>query len=82
MSEEKKYWFGSEIKKCNLCERKFGEDNLAGIVFVDGRTVFGPWAIMCLSCHDSYGVGLGIGRGQAYALQRDGEDEGKWLKIA
>ena len=80
--KKKKYWLGSEITECNLCKRKLGPMEGEGILFIDGRTTFGPWAIMCLSCHDYYGVGLGVGRGQAYELQRDGEDKGRWLKIA
>jgi len=36
------------------------------MIFIDGRTKVGMWAIMCTDCHAEYGVGLGIGRGQAY----------------
>lgn len=31
---------------------------------VDGRTVHGPWAYMCVPCHEAIGVGLGMGKGQ------------------
>lgn len=34
--------------------------------FVDGATQFGPWALMCLPCHERYGKGIGTGRGQKY----------------
>lgn len=44
--------------------------------FVDGRTVYGSWANMCLTCHRKYGVGLGTGKGQRYTRQADG----RWLK--
>ena len=46
---------------CNFCER-----DLNGQEFVDGKTVFGPWAIMCLNCYRDKGVGLGTGKGQRY----------------
>lgn len=36
---------------------------------VDGRTVYGPWANMCLECHDRIGVGLGTGKGQRLVLR-------------
>ena len=32
--------------------------------FYDGKTVMGPWAYMCETCFATYGVGLGMGRGQ------------------
>lgn len=79
--EKKKYWLG-EVEGCDLCGRKFGLANLGGIVFIDGRMKSGSWAIMCLECYKENGVGVGVGRGQVYELQRDGEDRGKWLKIA
>ena len=34
--------------------------------FVDGATRGGPWAIMCITCHRTHGVGLGTGKGQMY----------------
>jgi len=40
-------------------------------VFIDGATSFGPWGIMCPSCHAQYGMGLGGGRGQKYEKQGD-----------
>lgn len=30
----------------------------------DGKTVFGPWANMCEAHFQTYGTGLGTGRGQ------------------
>lgn len=30
----------------------------------DGKTILGPWANMCEEHFKSYGVGLGLGRGQ------------------
>jgi hypothetical protein len=34
--------------------------------YVDGATIYGPWANMCESCHKRMGMGLGTGRGQLY----------------
>lgn len=42
-------------------------------VFIDGKTVFGPWAIMAPSSHRSKGCGLGSGKGQRYELGENGD---------
>ena len=55
-------WRGTPPKTCQLCNRPLKQQ------FVDGANG-GPWAIMCPSCHHSYGVGIGTGRGQRYDLQ-------------
>lgn len=39
---------------------------------VDGRTRMGPWGLMCLKCHRTHGVGLGVGKGQRYTRRADG----------
>ena len=44
---------------CDLCR-------VECIEWVDGKTIMGPWANMCLACHKRLGVGLGIGKGQRY----------------
>ena len=43
---------------CDLCGERLGA------MFVDGKTVLGPWAVMCAECWCAFGVGLGPGRGQ------------------
>jgi hypothetical protein len=45
--------------------------------FIDGATIFGPWAIMTPSSHKKYGKGLGMGRGQRFEKQNDG----RWLRV-
>lgn len=30
----------------------------------DGKTKYGPWAYMCVTCFVDHGIGLGTGRGQ------------------
>lgn len=42
---EVKKWQGIRPSNCQLC--------LSKIVtrFVDGKTNYGPWAIMCVACH-------------------------------
>lgn len=42
---------------CDFCEREVAR-------WIDGKTIQGPWANMCGQCHETMGVGLGIGRGQ------------------
>lgn len=45
--------------------------------FIDGRTKYGPWAIMTPNNHMVHGVGTGTGKGQRYRKQ----DDGRWLKV-
>ena len=61
-----KKWMGGVPKDCDLCHNPFGYKNT--MVFIDGKTRFGPWAIMCPACHRDQALGLGTGRGQAYQL--------------
>jgi len=63
-----KQWKGETPEKCDICGNK-----LKG-TFIDGRTVLGPWAIMCRSCHPEHGVGLGLGRGQVYLVKEEEPD--------
>ena len=51
-------WNGSR-PLCDLC-------NELHEWFVDGKTLVGLWAIMCPLHFDTYGIGLGLGKGQKY----------------
>jgi predicted CXXCH cytochrome family protein len=66
-----KKWYGSLPDDCNICHNPITTD------FVDGATVWGPWAILCLPCHRAKGRGLGTGLGQHYIKTGDG-----WVKVA
>jgi len=55
-------WIGKVPETCDLCKEPMFE------AFVDGKTEMGPWANMCLACHQMFGIGLGTGKGQKYAL--------------
>jgi hypothetical protein len=68
---DRKKWVGDPPPECNICHSPI-ED-----YFVDGKTILGPWAIMCELCHTSAGLGLGTGKGQSY--RKRGND---WIKIA
>ena len=57
-------WYGTLPKNCDLCKNKLEK------VFIDGKTKFGPWAIMCESCFEINGVGLGVGKGQKYSIPK------------
>ncbi|UOF78552.1 hypothetical protein [Caudoviricetes sp.] len=46
-------------KQCQFCLVRVN-------VWVDGKTVQGPWAIMCKACWVEQGLGLGTGIGQMY----------------
>ena len=45
--------------------------------FVDGRTAH-CWATMCVPCHKTHGVGLGLGKGQHFKLN---EEDATFYKI-
>lgn len=66
-----KKWLGPVPTHCDVCCTQIND------VFIDGRTVYGPWANMCCECHSQIGVGLGTGKGQKY--ERDNES---WVKVA
>jgi len=59
--KKKKKWLG-QTETCDICH-----GNLRAYSrFVDGRTIMGPWALMCERCYLIYGKGLGTGVGQMY----------------
>lgn len=45
--------------------------------FIDGRTIYGPWALMAPESHTTYGVGMGLGKGQMFMKKTDG----RWVKV-
>ena len=64
----KQYWTG-EVTVCELCGKPFGK------YFIDGKTNMGCWGLMCTSCHDNIGCGLGVGKGQKYITKtKEGVD--------
>jgi hypothetical protein len=58
---EVKRWLSEMPASCDICHIP-----LKGLPFIDGKTSMGPWGIMCRDCHQSYGFGLGTGKGQKY----------------
>ena len=62
-----KSWIGTPPEKCDICEIPIARMKAP---FVDGKTLAGPWANMCVQkdggCAYAYGVGLGTGKGQRY----------------
>jgi hypothetical protein len=65
-----RYWLGDEPTTCQISGHKITK------AFVDGATRSGTWAIMCLLCARTVGMGVAPGRGQLYEKQADG----RWLK--
>jgi len=65
-------WEGSPLE-CDFCHC-INEKQ-----YVDGKTKQGPWAIMCMTHHKRYGVGIGPGMGQHYEFNAA---DGKYHKIA
>ena len=63
-------WIG-KVGECNICQGSISD------WFVDGKTnITGQWALMCPSCFEKYGVGLGTGRGQKYDYETREKVEG------
>lgn len=50
---------------CDLC----AANGIRRLAAVDGKTVSGPWANLCVSCHRTEGCGLGLGLGQRLQLR-------------
>ena len=58
--------------------------------FFDGKTQWGPWAIMSPTSFERFGVGLGTGLGQKYQKATDGLARNgdvntltvEWIKVA
>ena len=68
----KVHWIGKAPDRCQMCPTEIHD------LFIDGKTIHGPWAILCENCHERIGTGLGTGRGQQYELQPNNS----WLKTA
>lgn len=55
-------WVSKPPVACDTCRKPLSK------FFVDGKTRMGPWATMCVPCHQVLGVGLGTGLGQKFDL--------------
>jgi hypothetical protein len=65
------YWL-SPVGEVDDFEDKISDE------IIDGKTIYGPWALMTPISIKIHGVGrLGTGYGQRYKKQSDG----KWLKV-
>lgn len=62
--KNKKKWLSS-FDHCDICKTP-----IKGVEpwFVDGKTNLrgGVWALLCPSCYRTFGVGIGLGKGQQY----------------
>ena len=56
------------LPTCDFCSER-GTHRLAEY---DGKTVFGPWANMCVPHFRQHGVGTGLGKGQRFILRKEG----------
>jgi hypothetical protein len=71
----KKIWRGTPPTKCDICGRALTD------TFIDGKTAFGPWAMMCTGCHTDQGGKLGTGLGQKYTLDKTSPGPWTWVKV-
>lgn len=50
------------LPKCDICWHNFSKESVA---HYDGKTILGGvWGNMCEKCFQTYGSGLGTGKGQ------------------
>ncbi len=68
-------WTGRPPAKCDLCNQRFHDGH-----FIDGKTRYGYWAILCCECHYLNGIGFGEGKGQKYELCTGGKLAGEFDK--
>lgn len=54
----------ARIPDCDICKYVDRPTNKIEPAAYDGKTKDGPWANMCETHFQQYGVGLGTGRGQ------------------
>ncbi len=80
MPSQARFWLGSPITKCQICDSEILDKR--GSVFADAKSIYGPWAIVCMLCLLSDCVGLGTGTGQKYRHTGATEPHKKWKKIA
>lgn len=74
-TKKKVIWSGTKPERCDICKRLLVQSG----VFIDGKTQFGPWAMMCSWCHADHGGKFGLGLGQKYELEAPGFDV--WVKV-
>jgi len=70
VAKRKKEWVEVAVLRlppCDICELEGVPPQLARY---DGRTRSGRWAYMCEHHFRSYGIGLGLGRGQKLVVER------------
>lgn len=54
-------------KECDVCHSQLDT------ALYDAKTIYGSWAYLCTDCFNTLGIGLGIGRGQCYKKDADGD---------
>jgi hypothetical protein len=57
-----KFTFVERFPKCELCGKE---------AHYDAKILWGPWAFLCVSCFNGYGIGLGVGKGQELKISAE-----------
>jgi len=54
-------------KTCDICKAKNLKEYVDGRILSNSISLwYGTWANLCITCHDTHGIGYGIGKGQLY----------------
>ena len=75
-SRDKGTCYMGASENCDICETPIAQSRF----FIDASLKENPmmWGCLCTQCFEEEGSGLGIGKGQLYEKQ----DNGDWLLVA
>ncbi len=62
--------FSPTPKKCDICTHPFRKS--PGVLMYDA-VAYGRWGCLCHECFTKFGCTLGVGHGQKYQRQTDGQ---------
>lgn len=66
MNNKEVKWMGSKV--CDFCHKDIDD------ILIDGKTMMGPWAVMCEECHSIHGYPtFATGIGQKYKKNSEGD---------
>jgi hypothetical protein len=57
------------LPNCDLAQSPYSDHDGDRPAKYDAKTTLGPWANLCETCFQRYGVGLGLGKGQELIVE-------------